>query len=60
MDARLASHVLDTIRDHLRLHVGHLRWADDDGNLYWVCDARDNDGQRWVSKRGADRRRSHP
>ena len=50
MDAHLASHILDTIRDSLGLHVGHLQWADDDGNLYWVVSARDNDGQIWTAR----------
>ena len=50
MTSTLASTILDTIRDSLRLHVGFCRWSDDDGDLLWVCSARDNDGQRWVAK----------
>ena len=50
----LASHILDTIRDSLRLHVGFCRWRSDRGDLLWVVSARDNDGQRWVAKHGAD------
>ena len=50
MTAQLASTILDTIRDSLGLHVGFVQWMNDDGVLLWVCDARDNDGQRWVSK----------
>ncbi|MCH7792793.1 MAG: hypothetical protein IID31_11015 [Planctomycetes bacterium] len=43
-----------TIRDHLHLHVGFCQWTRDDGVMLWVCAARDNDGQRWVAKHGAD------
>lgn len=50
MSNTIASHVLDAIRDHMRLHVGFCRWSDDVGGLWWVVSARDNDGQRWVSK----------
>ncbi len=53
MTAHLASTILDTIRDHLHLHVGFYRWSDDVGNLFWVVSARDNDGQRWVAKHGS-------
>ena len=49
----LASTILDTIRDSLRLHVGFCRWRSDQGDLLWVVSARANDGQRWVAKRGA-------
>ena len=54
MSNALASTILDTIRDSLKLHVGFCRWSDDVGNLLWVVSARDNDGQRWVAKHGAD------
>ena len=50
MTATLASHILDAIRDSLKLHVGFCRWSDDVGNLFWVFSARDNDGQRWAAK----------
>ena len=48
--ATLASHNLDTIRDHMELHVGFCQLTRDDGVSLWVCSARDNDGQRWVAK----------
>ena len=51
MDASLASHILDAIRDHMHLHVGCCQWTRDDGVSLWVCSARDNDGQRWVAQR---------
>ena len=50
MNGPLASTILDTIRDSLKLHVEFCRWSDDLGNLFWVVSARDNDGQRWVAK----------
>ncbi len=50
MSNTLASTIIDTTRDSLRLPVGFCRWSDDLGNLFWVVSARDNDGQRWVAK----------
>ncbi len=50
MDTTLASHILDAIRDHMKLHVGFCQRTRDDGVSLWVCSARDNDGQRWVAK----------
>ena len=50
MTATLASHILDAIRDHMKLHVGFCQWTRDDGVSLWVCSARDNEGQRWVAK----------
>ena len=44
--AALASHILDAIRDHMRLHVGFCQWTRDDGVALRICAARDNDGQR--------------
>ena len=46
----LASHILDAIRDHMKLHVGSCQWTRDDGVVLWVCSARDSDGQRSVAK----------
>ena len=54
MTAALASHILDCIRDRMELHVGFCQWTRDDGVSLWVCSARDNAGQRWVAKRGAE------
>ena len=50
MNNALASTIIDTIRDSLELHVGFCQWMNDDGELLWVVSARDNDGERWVSK----------
>jgi len=50
VDTTLASHILDAIRDHMKLHVGFCQRTRDDGVSLWVCSARDNDGQRWVAK----------
>ena len=48
--ATLPSHILDAIRDHMKLHVGFCQWTRDDGVSLWVCSARDNDGQQWVAR----------
>ena len=50
MTATLASHILDAIRDCMKLHVGFCRWSRDDGVSLWVCSARDNEGQRRLAK----------
>ena len=52
MTATLASHILDAIRNHVRLHVGFCQWTRDDGVSLYVCSVRDNQGQRWVAKHG--------
>ena len=39
MTATLASHILDCIRDHMKLHVGFCQWTRDDGVSLWVCSA---------------------
>ncbi len=49
VDITLASHILDAIRAHMKLHVGFCQWTRDDGVSLWVCSARNN-GQRWVAK----------
>ena len=36
MTNALASTILDTIRDSLRLHVGFCRWSDDVGGVSLV------------------------
>ena len=46
MTATLASHILDAIRDHMKLHVGFCQWMPDDGVSLLVVSAPQHDGRR--------------